>query len=161
MYCESKVSHVDHGDVEHILPKAPGLFPELEFEWDNLGFACRRCNSEKADKHFAAARFLNPYREDPSPHIFAYGTFLFARNGSVRGEATIREVGLNRPGLVEQRQERLRAIADALAAVFRIEDPEVRRAALRALRQEGSPEKEYSLAVGGLFEMHGDVIEQV
>jgi group II intron reverse transcriptase/maturase len=35
------------GDVEHIKPKA--IFPVLEFEWENLGFVCARCNNAKRD----------------------------------------------------------------------------------------------------------------
>jgi uncharacterized protein (TIGR02646 family) len=54
-FCESKVSHVSFGDVEHFRPKAacrssadaperkPGYY-WLAYEWSNLYFACEQCN---------------------------------------------------------------------------------------------------------------------
>jgi hypothetical protein len=53
--CESKISHIAYGDVEHFRPKAgyrqsassslqkPGYY-WLAFEWSNLFFACQLCN---------------------------------------------------------------------------------------------------------------------
>ena len=43
MYCESKMEHISYAHVEHIKPKSK--FPELEFEWTNLGFSCQICNT--------------------------------------------------------------------------------------------------------------------
>jgi uncharacterized protein (TIGR02646 family) len=54
-FCEAKVSHISHGDVEHYRPKGgvrqsasdpleqPGYF-WLAYVWDNLFFACQLCN---------------------------------------------------------------------------------------------------------------------
>lgn len=54
-FCESKISHVAFGDVEHFRPKAacraspetperrPGYY-WLAYEWSNLYFACEQCN---------------------------------------------------------------------------------------------------------------------
>ena len=42
MYCESKITHIDYGDIEHIKPKSK--YPTLKFTWSNLGFACTVCN---------------------------------------------------------------------------------------------------------------------
>lgn len=33
-YCESKIPHIDHGDIEHIMPKSKE--PEKTFLWENL-----------------------------------------------------------------------------------------------------------------------------
>jgi len=53
-YCESKVSHVYSGDVEHFRPKGeidglqnpkPGYY-WLGADWDNLLFSCRNCNQK-------------------------------------------------------------------------------------------------------------------
>src|SRR5215218_4032845 len=53
--CESKITHIAHGDVEHYRPKAgykqvesdklqtPGYY-WLTYEWDNLFLACQVCN---------------------------------------------------------------------------------------------------------------------
>jgi uncharacterized protein (TIGR02646 family) len=54
-FCESRVSHVSYGDVEHFRPKAgfvqregdalerPGYY-WLAYEWSNLFFCCQLCN---------------------------------------------------------------------------------------------------------------------
>lgn len=54
-FCESKVTHVAYGDIEHFRPKAavrqapeaperkPGYY-WLAYEWSNLYFACEQCN---------------------------------------------------------------------------------------------------------------------
>jgi uncharacterized protein (TIGR02646 family) len=77
MYCESKISHVNFGHVEHIKPKAAGFFPNLEFEWTNLGYVCDRCNVAKGSKYFAECEFIDPYSEDPMDHLRAFGPILF------------------------------------------------------------------------------------
>ncbi|PTR04316.1 HNH endonuclease [Paraburkholderia sp. GV068] len=155
MYCEGKVTHVDYGDVEHIKPKAEGLFPELEFVWDNLGFACAVCNITKSSKHFPDAPILNPYEDDPENHLYAFGALLFTKNGSERGEMTIREVGLNRPTLVEQRTNRISAIAKAVDACNRVASPRLREAALEELLNEAAQDKEFSAVVAAQLRASG------
>ena len=49
MYCESKIGYSSYPHVEHIKPKKK--FPELEFSWNNLGFSCQVCNTNKGDKY--------------------------------------------------------------------------------------------------------------
>ena len=44
-YCESKVTHVYWGDVEHIKPK--DLFPWHRLDYDNLTLSCAICNNNK------------------------------------------------------------------------------------------------------------------
>src|SRR5436305_12373624 len=53
-FCESKISHIAYGDVEHFRPKAgyrqhpadplsrPGYY-WLAYEWSNLYLACQMC----------------------------------------------------------------------------------------------------------------------
>src|SRR6266478_6365592 len=62
IYCESKISHVYHGDVEHILPKA--RFPELTLDYENLGLACAICNNRKGDVHDDGMPLINPYKDN-------------------------------------------------------------------------------------------------
>jgi len=154
MYCESKVTHVDFGDVEHIKPKAPGKFPELAYEWTNLGFVCGRCNNAKKDKYFQDAPFVDPYAENPDEHLFAVGAILAQRNGSVRGEITIREIGLNRPDLLEKRSERIREMLIALNAAHRTTVDVLRTAALTELEREAEADREHSLVVKALLAAH-------
>lgn len=158
MYCESVVGHIDFAHVEHIKPKSPDKFPQLEFCWDNLGYTCERCNNEKRAKYFADAPFVDPYVEDPSAVLFAFGAFLNHRNGSQRGELTIREIGLNRPDLVERRQQRIEVIRKALDACHRTSIAVLRQAALKELQREASDDAEYALFVRALLAANDAVV---
>ncbi len=62
-YCESKILHVDHGDVEHKLPKS--RFPNLRLTWSNLTFVCGICNEHKSDYFNATLPLLDPYTDTP------------------------------------------------------------------------------------------------
>ncbi len=138
-FCESKVSHVSFGDVEHFRPKAafrarqgvavdkPGYF-WLAYEWTNLLFACEPCNRRHKASLFplvderVRARtpaddigretplFIDPAAEDPSVHIGFREEYPYAVGGSARGVETVRALGLDRPELVERRRERLNRV---------------------------------------------------
>lgn len=41
-YCESKITIVTYGAIEHFFPKS--VYPELTFEWRNLLLSCDFCN---------------------------------------------------------------------------------------------------------------------
>jgi energy-coupling factor transporter ATP-binding protein EcfA2 len=45
MYCESFISAVAPEHIEHYRPKA--IYPQLTFDWANLGLACPWCNIKK------------------------------------------------------------------------------------------------------------------
>jgi uncharacterized protein (TIGR02646 family) len=98
MYCEAKIGHTSYAHVEHIKPKAK--FPELEFVWDNLGFSCQICNTNKGQKYDETTPFINPYNEKPEDNLVFLLLYLFPKQGSERGEYTITELDLNRPYLV-------------------------------------------------------------
>lgn len=115
MYCESQVAHISFGDVEHIRPKAAGKYPHLEFEWTNLGYCCTRCNNAKKDQFDEACPLVNPYMEDPSEHLIAFGAIVRHKAGSERGAITIKTVDLNRAELVERREVRISEMQKAEA----------------------------------------------
>lgn len=152
MYCESKTSHTYYGDVEHIKPKS--RFPELEFEWENLGFVCRICNGNKSDKFDTTLPFINPYDENPEEHVLAFGSIIRQKQGSERGELTINQIGLNRVALVERRTERLDQIEMAINSCFRTSNQTLRDMALHELVKEAGPDKEYSLCVKSMLLAH-------
>ncbi|MFZ2315127.1 MAG: HNH endonuclease [Gammaproteobacteria bacterium] len=152
MYCESKVSHVYFGDIEHIKPKK--LFPELEFDWGNLGFACAKCNGSKKDNYDAKTPCVDPYLEAPDNFLIALGPFIKHKQGSERGEYTIKIIDLNRAQLIEKRLHRLTQIEKAIDACFRTQNEELRKAALAELLIEAHQDKEYSLIVRSLFIQH-------
>jgi uncharacterized protein (TIGR02646 family) len=117
-YCESKVTHVDYGHIEHYRPKS--LFPELTFEWDNLLLACGICNGaeHKGDRFPEAADggpLLNPCEEEPAPHLrFSFDqraglASVYGRTG--RGRTTERLLGLNRPELRKFRSRVIKKLA--------------------------------------------------
>lgn len=151
MYCESKISHTYPGDVEHIKPKAADKFPELEFDWDNHGYCCWKCNNEKSDKYFDGIEFINPYNEEPENYLYAFGAFIFHKQGSERGEITVREIKLNRPELIEKRGTRISAIQKAIDACFRTKSEYLRKLALDELKQEENIDKEYSMIIKALL----------
>jgi uncharacterized protein (TIGR02646 family) len=157
MYCESSIGHIDFAHVEHIKPKAPDKFPQLEFVWENLGYACARCNNAKGDKYENATPFVDPYTDEPSDHLFAFGALLHHKQGNERGERTSREIELKMPELMEKRQERIDSINRALNACQRTASPILRAAALAEVANEAAADREYSLLVRTLIAAHAQV----
>ena len=133
-FCESKVTHVTYGDVEHFRPKGgyrqraqdaltmPGYY-WLAYEWTNLLFACPLCNqrqkaslfpledpANRATSHhddlaLETPLFINPAEEDPGEHLSFREEVACTVGDSPRGEATIEALGLNRQKLVERRRD--------------------------------------------------------
>ncbi len=154
MYCESKIIHIDYGDVEHIKPKSK--YPLLEFSWDNLGFACTVCNrTYKKNKYDDTIPLLNPYDEEPSTYIICNGALFFPKQGSERGELSIIDLGLNRVELIEKRQEKINEIDKVIKACFRCSNATIRDNALNELKNEANNNKEYSSVIKALFLSHG------
>lgn len=152
MYCESKVNHVYFGDIEHIKPK--NKYPQLEFEWTNLGFVCARCNNAKSDKYDENTPHINPYGEEPNNHVIAMGALLKHKQGSERGELTIIEIDLNRPELLEKRQVKLQYIGKAIDACMRASNDTLKRNGLAEILEECKEDKEFSLFVESLLKLH-------
>lgn len=151
MYCESKISHSSFPNIEHIKPKSK--FPELTYEWENLGYVCARCNNAKLDKFDEENPFLDPYSEDPSLHVYAFGTLLHHKKGSEKGEITIHEIELNRLELIEKRKVRLDSVQKAMVACYRTKSERLRDLAIQELFREAEADKEYSLFVKTLFQV--------
>jgi uncharacterized protein (TIGR02646 family) len=136
-FCESKVAHVAHGDVEHFRPKGgfcqrkrgplerPGYY-WLAYTWENLLFACQLCNQRHKKNHFPLLNpakrarshrdavaderpaFIDPASEDPAASLSFREEVPFPKNK--RGTATIRALGLRRGPLNDARKERLDAL---------------------------------------------------
>lgn len=134
-FCESKILHVAHGDVEHFRPKGgyrqttdggvrrPGYY-WLAYDWSNLFLSCQICNqrhkrdlfplqnpSARATSHHKSVDVERPLFVDPSEeperHIGFRQEYAFASNGSRRGRLTIKSLGLNRTEVVEMRRDAL------------------------------------------------------
>lgn len=144
-FCESRITHISSGDVEHFRPKQgysqdqndlfhkPGYF-WLAYDWKNLLFACERCNRRYKKNFFPLKNianrcnpsvsfdisgeeplFINPCEIDPSLHLEFRGAVITHKTSE--GDVTIRELGLGRADLNEMRQDSLTAI-DALMNIY-------------------------------------------
>ena len=153
MYCESCITHTYYGDVEHIIPKS--VKPELEFEWDNLGYVCAACNGAKKDNFDENLQIVNPYVEDPSEYLFAAGAMVYSLQGNPRGQLTILDTKLNRSELVQRRQDLLDRIDRAVIACFNSKNTRLKEAALQQLKIEADSSKEYSLFVQSFLSKQG------
>lgn len=113
-FCEAKPLPVSDGDVEHFRPKAslrqsdadplqrPGYY-WLAYDWENLLFACERCNrrhkkslfplvepSRRATSHRAPINsedpvFIDPSAEDPEQYVTYREHIPVAVNDNPRG----------------------------------------------------------------------------
>jgi len=130
-FCESKITHISYGDVEHFRPKGgfrqtlkgslgkPGYY-WLAYEWSNLFFSCQLCNQrfkknlfplenprDRAKSHHDEIKaekpmFISP-AEDVENYIYFRQEIAFASGNNLRGKATIEALGLNRDKLVRDR----------------------------------------------------------
>lgn len=145
MYCESKVTHVYYGDVEHIRPKA--LFPTERLDPPNLGYVCAICNGAKSDFWNDEVPLLNPFDDDPADHLLVWGNHVARRPGSARGQLTAAKLELNRPALLERRKERIGHLED-LAHVYAMTAEGPVKDLIRAeLRRHAKEDSEYSFFV--------------
>jgi len=138
-FCESKVSHVAYGDIEHFRPKAgyqqratdglqrPGYY-WLAYEWTNLLFACQICNQQGKKNLFPLANprrratshhddlsaerplLIDPADHDPERYIGFREEVAYPRHGRRIGKRTIEILALNRPALLERRRDRLKML---------------------------------------------------
>jgi uncharacterized protein (TIGR02646 family) len=116
-YCESKITHIDYGDIEHFRPKAH--FPNLCFEWNNFLLSCGICNGKqyKSDIFPEAADggpLINPLEENPDDFlVFEFDVQTNLANvlfKNPRGELTRNILGLNRLDLIKYRSSVIKKI---------------------------------------------------
>jgi uncharacterized protein (TIGR02646 family) len=147
-YCESHITHIDYGHIEHYRPKSgPQGRPDLCFEWPNLLLACGICNGSeyKGDRFPEAAQggpIINPCEDDPSFHLeFRFDTRLGLASvygTTQRGRTTESLLGLNRPALRKYRSLQIKKLA--VLKQLAVTDPE----ACQLLDEAKRPTSEYS-----------------
>ncbi len=138
-YCEQPIPDFGIGkQVEHFRPKSK--YKHLKYEWSNLLMACAECNHEKLDE-FPESAYGEPLLLDPSditldPEDHITFVVLIAggpptdlpipipRNGSRKGEESIRVLGLSRPHHAQRRKALLDKLRSCLA-LYLIEDQRV------------------------------------
>lgn len=138
-YCESKMLHVDYGDIEHIKPKHRNPF--LRFDYKNLTLSCGVCNTKKSTHE----DILDPYQTNPSEHLVAHGPSIFRRSVSNVGMTTEKRLDLNRVQLLQKRNERLQALQQIADQIGRTNNSSIRSVLIDELRAEGAADKEFSL----------------
>ncbi len=168
-FCESKISHIAYGDVEHLRPKAgwrqtekgplqrPGYY-WLAYEWNNLFLACAICNqrfkenlfplrtpARRARNHLQDVSqeeplLLDPAVDDPESFISFRKEVPYAVGGNARGRATIKHLGLQRAALAERRRDHLEMLK-ALKVIAAQTGPKAAqaRSLLKRFKGEGEP----------------------
>lgn len=139
-YCESKMLHVDYGDIEHITPK--GDDPILRYSYENLTLACGICNTKKS----IHLDVLNPYVVDPEDHLFAFGPLIFRKPDSDVGAIAEKRLDLNRAPLIEKRKERIEALQSIADQIVRTNSASLRQLLIDEFEEQCSGKMEYSLA---------------
>jgi len=145
-FCESKITHVSYGDVEHFRPKAgyrqqagdalgkPGYY-WLAYAWANLFLSCQLCNqrfkrnlfplaepARRAASHHANLDaedplFIDPAADDPGDYIGFREEYAYAIDDNTRAIQTIEALGLNREALAERRRDLLESVKLAARTV--------------------------------------------
>lgn len=123
-YCESKLRHIAHGDIEHVIPKSK--VPEMSYTWENLTLACDVCNENKGDTYSSDAAFsqhslVDPYLDDPQDHFLFLREIVTPRPDSMRALATEQIIKLSRGELLEKRRERM-AFLDGMVRSYALAD---------------------------------------
>lgn len=152
MYCESKVEHITDLHIEHIKPKAKTKFPELTYEFSNLGLACPICNRNKSDTYDPVLPFINPYVDNPSNHFNVVGAFVWAKSDDSRAKLTENEIGLNRPDLLEARGERMKTIRALLDSYMNEPNATLKESIRRQILKEVENDKTYSFCCKSLVD---------
>jgi uncharacterized protein (TIGR02646 family) len=115
MYCECVIDDASYSAVEHIRPK--DIFDDLVLEWNNLGLACPRCNTNKGSywTEDPTLQLLNPYEDSLDEHIAFRGPLTVAILDSSRGRNTLRKLKLHsREDLLISRMRRIENLEDKL-----------------------------------------------
>jgi uncharacterized protein (TIGR02646 family) len=124
-FCESLITHVDYGQIEHFKPKSS--YPGLCFDWNNFLLCCSICNgkSNKGDKFPLADEggpFVNPTEENPDDFFgFEYDSLLkkfivFPKHE--RAKTMLGIININREDLLEHRTEYLSKIVDTISQII-------------------------------------------
>ena len=147
-YCESKIGHIEFGDIEHILPKNKTARPDLYVEWNNLTLACEVCNRvNKKDYYEPEIPLINPYEDNPEEFFYFLGTLITAKGNNIRSFKTESVLNLNRSELVVRRNERLQSVNKLLFSWEQATNETMKNVLAEELRRECAPDKEYSAFV--------------
>jgi len=135
-FCEAHTEATNYGQVEHYRPKGRAEFAHLAFSWENLLWACGRCNGPKSTHWNHSAPLLDPTVDEPNDHVRWHDAVVV--HLTARGEYTITSLDLNgRKNLqrFELRREHLKAARLILIAAQSSLDTDERTNARELLRR--------------------------
>jgi len=139
-YCESRITAIDYGDIEHIEPKRK--VPEKTFDWSNLTVSCGKCNQNKGEYYDIDLPLVNPYTDDPEKDIVFLGAYPSAR--SQRGLMTVEKLKLDRVELLERRTEHIKKIQPMISLYLSTPHKELKRMLYQDLVDYTRDNQEYS-----------------
>jgi uncharacterized protein (TIGR02646 family) len=142
-YCESKITHIDFGDIEHIEPKSK--VHHKTFTWSNLTIGCSKCNNNKLDYHDVNLPLLNPYMDKPEDKIKFIGPVPFPVGGDDRADMTIRQLKLDRLELIERRVDHINTLKPLIREYEKTTNPNLRKLVLQDIFDRVTPDKEFTL----------------
>lgn len=107
-YCRTPAGYnADSLPIEHILPRAKGGTHSEE----NLALSCLGCNARKGVRIHAPdpvtgdiAPLFHPREDEWRAHFRWSEDYLYIAGETPVGRATVAALGMNRPGLVNQRR---------------------------------------------------------
>lgn len=132
-FCEASTEATNYGQVEHYRPKARAEFRHLAYVWENLLWACGRCNGPKSDVWNEAAPLLDPTVDDPNQHLRWNDAELQAL--TPRGRHTVDLLDLNGVAQLD-RFERRRDYLRAAQLAFTVANDDQANEESRALAKE-------------------------
>jgi uncharacterized protein (TIGR02646 family) len=152
-FCESRITHISYGDIEHFRPKAgfsqdeadlfhkPGYF-WLAYDWSNLFLSCQLCNQRykrsffplknpakrcKINRSYSIAQeeplFVNPSDTNPADHIAFHQEIPMWK--TIEGQTTIKGLKLDREELNEMRRDTLASLITARDSYLFIKDRDI------------------------------------
>lgn len=153
-FCESYITHIDYGQIEHFKPKTK--YPELCFEWTNFLLSCSVCNGKSnKGEHFPTDQeggpLINPVNEDPDDFFkFEYDDitkqFLLLPKNE-RANTMLKIIKLNREDLAEKRTLDLSKIINLIMEIIQNKPEKI-----TLLEQEFSIKDEYYAFINTIFE---------
>lgn len=156
MYCEGFIGAVSYSHIEHFRPKAN--YPDKTFEWENLGLSCQVCNMNKNDVFDELLPYINPYYENPDDFFIFLGTMVSQKPGCARAENMKTQLQLNRPELMEQREEAIEKVTNLVERYVAETNPSVKQMLRKNIEIEFDASKAYSRCVKSAVEqMTGEI----
>ena len=160
VYCESKVGHNTPGDVEHKLPTASN--PGLHFDWSNLTIACTVCNTRKNAYDDSSQPFLDPYNDNVEQLVVHYGPIVGWQSASLRGEKTVRVLGLHdnsRTEVIARKIEKLCELNEVVSRRAHERDPVMRELLIHRIEEMQQRNAEFSAMVVSVFRSAVSVLD--